>query len=311
MSKNLEVYLREIDHHLPFKGSNSEILSEIESHILEKVEHEFGEINEDSIKEIISRYGNPKEIAEKYMEGYQIISPAFKKHLFLYTGILFAFHLGFTLLSLIFRTSMMGFPFLYVPRLDAVEALFYIPMAFVFDFGLVAMFLHVVSQKRGRIRLPWPRLEMKDRTFSAPKKPNLVAMALMLTGLALIIFIFVKFKTLFFVSLNTKNPESLLNPEASIFYSLVFIGMYAVSAIGYAYRFFNNSEVVRLVKDGFILILFWIAWNNPVEDIFKDTPGLGLKGIATLLLTIFTVLAVMSFIENLIKVNRKSFSLKI
>lgn len=97
--KRLEDYLEEIDHYLVVEKGGEEILSEIRSHILEKTENEYGELTEESVGKTIAGYGSPRQVAEKYLEGYQLIAPTFKKHLFLYAGILFAVHYGFTILS--------------------------------------------------------------------------------------------------------------------------------------------------------------------------------------------------------------------
>ena len=112
MFQNLENYLDEISHYLPVKDGIEEILAEIKSHILEKTEAEYKTITEDTVGKTISAYGKPQQVAAKYLEGIEIISPTFKRHLFLYTGILFACHFGLTLVAFLFHFSMVGFPFL-------------------------------------------------------------------------------------------------------------------------------------------------------------------------------------------------------
>ena len=100
MYKNLDNYLQEIDHYLAVDKGGEEILSEIRSHIIEKTEHEFGEVNDQTLDKTISGYGSPRSIAEKYLEDFQIISPSFKKHLFRYTWLVFACHFTFGFLSM-------------------------------------------------------------------------------------------------------------------------------------------------------------------------------------------------------------------
>ena len=90
MHKNLETYLEEISHFLSGREERQEILSEIRSHILEKAEQEAGPVSEETLGKIIAAYGKPRQVAEKYLEGRSVIAPAFTRHLFRYTSLLFA-----------------------------------------------------------------------------------------------------------------------------------------------------------------------------------------------------------------------------
>ncbi len=110
MYEKLDAYLEEIDHYLAVESGGEEILSEIRSHILEKAERQFGELTEESIEQTIADYGAPKDVAEKYLEGFHIIAPSYRKYLFRYTTILFIFHYGLTCLLFILGTGMQTFP---------------------------------------------------------------------------------------------------------------------------------------------------------------------------------------------------------
>ena len=172
MYQNLENYLQEINHYLAVKDGAEEILAEIKSHILEKTEAEFETITEGGISKIISGYGKPQQVAAKYLEGYEIISPTFKRHLFLYTGILFACHLTLALAAFLFHFNMIVFPFLFIPDMDVWQFMFYIPMTIIYDLGLVALFLYIVTQKSKDARLPWPALsQYSGRWLFLPWEP--------------------------------------------------------------------------------------------------------------------------------------------
>ncbi len=318
MFKNLEDYLEQIDHYLVVKEEKNEILSEIKSHILEKTEKEFGEITEDSLGKVITHYGSPKKVAEKYLDGYQIISPAFKKYLFLYTGILFTLHLSLSILSVVNGwMNFMFFPFFFIPDMGFIELLSYVPMAFVYDFGLVSLFLYVVTQSKKDIKLPWPRL--KASAPSAPEqertKPRLIYLILMLIGFSLVLFAYLRYHTLFFVSLDLKSPESLLNPEASKWYSLFLITFIGCEIIGYSFRFFTQSDWVPLVINAFYLLLIWIILNNPIDNAFVGIQGSDLdfvnsliKGFGGFALILLAVLAAIDFIKSLIRIIRKKIA---
>lgn len=50
MHEKLRKYLEEISRYLAAVSDKEEILNEIKSHILEKAEQEFGEINEEAVE---------------------------------------------------------------------------------------------------------------------------------------------------------------------------------------------------------------------------------------------------------------------
>lgn len=316
MHKKLEDYLEQINSYLVMKKGREEILTEIRGHVLEKTENEFGEITEDSLGKIIAQYGRPKKVAEQYLEGYQIISPSFKKYLFLYTGILFAFHFGLTMITFFFgSSSIMVIPFLYIPKMGFIELLSYLPMAYIYDFGLVCFFLYFVTQSKKDIKLPWPRLKVSAPRIPEKKRvqPKVIYLILMLIGFCLVVSAYIRFHTLFFVSLDFKSPESLLNSEASKWYSLFLITIIACEIIGYSFRFFTQSEWVPLVINAFYLVLVWIIFNNPIENAYVGIQGTDLdfvnslvKGIAGLVLVVFTVSAAIDFLKSLLSIVRKA-----
>lgn len=318
MLKKLEDYLEQISSYLAVKEGREEILSEIRGHILEKAESEYGEITDHSLGEIILHYGSPKKVAEQYLEGYQIISPAFKKYLFLYTGILFAVHFGLTIITFFFgSSSIMVIPFLYIPKMGFIELLSYLPMAFIYDFGLVCLFLYFVTQRKKDIKLPWPRLKLSAPRIPEKRRiqPRMIYLILMLIGFSLVVAAYIKFHTLFFASLDFKSPGSLLNPEASKWYSLFLITIIACEIIGYSLRFFTQSEWVPLVINAFYLLLVWIILNNPIENAYAGIQGSDLdfvnsliKGIAGLVLVVFTVCAAIDFLKSLLSIVRKAIT---
>ena len=310
MHKKLEDYLNEISRYLVVWDEAEEILTEIRSHILEKTEAEFGNIDENNLDKIIANYGSPKKIAEKYLEGNQIISPSLKGHLFLYTWILFAFHFGMILVGLIFKTSLLVFPFFYIPSMSVVQAVFYLPMAFLFNFGLVAFFLYFVTQKKKDIKLPWP-MRFKPHFWGyVPPAPKVIWLVVMLAGFGVLLLFFLKFKTLLILSLSISHTESLLNPSSSLYYSIILLAVFAVGITGYIIRFWHNTEKINLVTNGMAVIIFWIAWNNPLEIVFMEIPGLNIKLMATVVLALLTFWAVIAFSRSLFLVLRSSLAVK-
>jgi len=300
MYKKLESYLEEIDHYLALREGKEEILSEIKSHILEKTEQEIGEITEATLEKVVANYGSAQKVAEKYMDDFQIISPTFKKYLLRYTGILFAFHFGLTIISLIFGFSLLVFPFFFIPKMDTFQALFYIPMTLVFDFGLVGIFLYFVTQRKREMKLPWLKIRIHVPDESERKQPHIIWLILMLIGFGGLIYMYVRYQTLFFLSLNLQEPQSLFIPEASKWYSLALIVMLGCGIGSYIIRFFTKSEWINLARNGVYLIILGLIMNSPIEDPFVDFPYLDLKTLGAAVIIILAIIFAIGFIKSLI-----------
>ncbi len=308
MDNRLDAYLQELGPYLPLKGQE-EILREIQSHILEKTESDYGEINPENLDKVISQYGAPQKVAAKYLEGVQIISPVFRKHLFLYSAVLFVIHAALTFLAWILDSSFLVFPFFYIPRLEDFQALFYLPMAFVYDFGLVALFLYFVTQKKADLSLPWPKLFKRQEAPASPPKPGVFPLLCLLTGFVLAAAIFVSNRTLFFVTIDFKRPESLFDPAASVFFSSLLLGIFAVEVGTYLIRFSYNSHLVLLIQNGLLLLLLAVAWNYPHEIAITPPASAIVASLAKAGLILWTVLASLAFFAKLIRVARTHLSL--
>jgi len=305
MHESLEKYLKEISHYLAVRQGADEILAEIKSHILEKAERESGAVTEESLNKIIESYGRPRDVAAKYMEGQEIISPTFKKHLFRYTALLYAIHFILTIVAVYFRTSIIAIPFFIIPKMPVWAAFVYLAMALIYDFGLVALVLYLVTQKKGDVRLPWPGFSAGRRGESGLARPKIARLAVRIAFFFLLLFLLVKYHTIFFYNVNFHAPESMLNPASSVFFSIMLIAAYACHTIAYWIRFIFNSAWVRLVENTVILLILWVIWNSPIRPEYKSVPGVDLRLIGGLFVVFFIVLAVMGILRSLVRVARE------
>jgi len=267
MFEKLETYLEEISHFLSGRKEREEILSEIRSHILEKTEQEFGEATEASLDKVIAAYGPARRVAEKYLDGRPIIAPAFKRYLFRYTALLFAFHFVFTVAAVVFKKSFLMFPLVYVPSMGPFEALFYLPTAFLFDLGTVTLVLYLITQSKKHVKLPWPRFsvdidEVKTSGRTIGRTIGLVAMTA-LTGTAL--YFYIRYQTIFFVNLDFAQHRPIFTPEAGQWYSLILIGLWALSAISLAFKLVMSSPWVDAVEKALSLVLLGLAFRQPFD----------------------------------------------
>jgi len=305
MHESLEKYLKEISHYLAVKQGSDEILAEIKSHILEKAERESGAVTEESLNKIIGSYGRPRDVAAKYMEGQEIISPTFKKHLFRYTALLYAVHFILTIVAVYFRTSIIAMPLFIIPKMPVLVALNYLLMALIYDFGLVALVLYLVTQKKWDVRLPWPGISAGRRGESGLARPKIALLGVRIAFFFLLLFLLVKYHTIFFYNVNFHAPESMLNPASSVFFSIMLIAAYACHTIAYWVRFLFNSAWVRLVENTVILLILWVIWNSPIRPEYKSVPGVDLRLIGGLFVVFFIILAVMGILRSLVRVARE------
>jgi len=307
--KVLEDYLEEIDHYLAMKEGKNEILAEIKSHILEKTENEFGKITENVLRVTIENYGNAKTIAEKYMEDYQIISPIYKKYLFLYTGLLFAVHYGLILFSAFSRYEIVFFPFFYIPIMGTAsqawfKLILYLPMTFFYDFGLICLILYFVTQYQKEIKLPWFEINLNwlIRKPEKEEKPNIYLLGLMILGLVAVLFIYLRFNTLFFLTVGSGKTALLFNPSVSRWLSLSVITIFFFEVLHYTSRFFIESPWIKLTKDGAVLIIIWSIMNLQIGDALIDFPGLNLSAIFGFIILFFSIIAAIEFLKSLIEI---------
>jgi hypothetical protein len=308
MQDELDKYIEEIDHFLVVSEGRQEILDEIRSHILERAEDVTGKISEESLKMAIARYGTPQQVASKYVGDYQIISPTFKKYLFRYTGILFAFHLLLIVVASLFKSNVYLFPFFFIPQLDIIHLLNYIPMAFLYDLGLVGVVLYIITQRKKEIRLPWVKLKFIRANGEAPERPKPKPLILLLLCIlyGIVLFAFMRFGTLFFTTVNWSEPKSLFGPAASFWYSLALLFVFGVAVLAYLMRFFWNSRVLDLIKYALYLGVFFVIVNVPIADAFSAMEYSFLKTLALVFLCFIAVLWGYDFLKTLVLIVRDS-----
>ena len=320
MYKNLESYLEELSHFLSGRKERDEILSEIRSHILEKAEQEDGPVNEVVLDKIIAAYGRPRQVAEKYLEGQPVIAPAFTRHLFRYASLLFAVHLVFIVFAVIFRKSFIVFPFLFVPRMDIIGAVFYLPMAFLADFGTVAMVLYFITRSGKEIRLPWPKLGLDIDEVKTPAAKTLAARVATMVGAGIMLSLtviavnlFIKFQTIFLVSFNLQKFRPLLMPEPGRIASLAVLTMMAVGTISLFIKLFSISRHILYwldaVTDTVALVMIGILLRQQHTNLFAVNipPALfsWLHITLTVTLLVTALIIAIDLVVNLVRIGRK------
>lgn len=322
MYGNLETYLEEISHYLVLSHGKQDVIAEIRSHILEKAGQEHGVVSEETVAKVISGYGSPQRVAARYMEGETLIAPIFKNYLLRYTGILFAIHVVVILAASLLKTSLVIFPFLYIPPLSNVTGLFYLPTAFIYDLGLVGIFFYFVSRHSEDVRLPWFHLgirpsgtapaaesESKGRqpesVSTDASEPKLYLLILMLAGYGALIWFFLRFQTLFLIGFGPDGPQPLFRPAVSQWYSLAVLALVTVAIGGYAARFFTRSEWINVAANALGLMIAGIVSIYPVEPEPSLLPFLSERTFGTVFVLIVAITNALGLLTSLFRIARK------
>lgn len=319
MSKKLEAYLEEISHFLSDREEREEILAEIRSHILEKAAQEFGGVTEEALDKVIAAYGPPRRVAEKYLDGRPIIAPAYRRFLFRYTALLFAVHLLFTVMAVIFKESFITFPFIYIPRMGVFEAILYLPTAFLTDLGIVALVLYLITRSGKDIKLPWPRLAVDLEEMLEPARipllkriGTLVAMTILLTLTGFALWLFERFQTIFLVNFSLKEARPIFMPEPGRLISLIIIAALSAATLILFIKLFTSSRWVDVISNCFSLVIIGLLLRQPFDNLFAiKVPAELLPKIKvglTALLIFIAVMTTVDLIKNLVYLGRRKLA---
>ncbi len=319
MPNKLEAYLEEISHFLSGREEREEILSEIRSHILEKAERELGGATDAALGKVIAAYGPPRKVAEKYLDGRPIIAPAYRRYLFRYTTLLFAVHALLTVIGVIFKEDFILFPFLFMPRLGVIEALMYLPTAFLTDLGIVALVLYFITQSGKDVKLPWPKFgvdldEVKPPTksFWVGRIATAVGAVIMLAITDFALYLFAKHHTIFFVNLDWTDPRPLFTSGAGRRLSMIVIAGFAASTIALLIKLFTRSRWVDAVSNVVSLALIGLLLRQPFDDLFAvDIAARFLPKIkfaVKFALLFIALMITIDLIKNLVLIGRKKLA---
>ena len=318
MSDKLEAYLEEISHFLSGRVEREEILSEIRSHIMEKAAEGPGEFSDAAIERAIAAFGPARKVAEKYLDGRPIIAPAYKRYLFRYTTLLFAFHTLLTVAAVVFRTDFVLFPFLFIPRLGVIEALMYLPTAFLADLGIVTVVLYFITQSGKEVKLPWPKFAVD---LDEVKPPSKLLWSRIFTGIGAVIMLaitdfalalFAKYQTIIFVNLDWTNPRPLFTPGAGRRISLIIIAGFAVATLNLLIKLFTSSRWVDVVDYVISLGLIGLLLTQPFENLFAvriaENVLPTIRYAAKSALLVIALMTTIELVKNIVIISRRKLN---
>lgn len=325
MSDKLEAYLEEISHFLSGRAEREEILSEIRSHIAEKAAEGPGEFTDAAVDRAIAAFGPARKVAERYLDDRPIIAPAYKRYLFRYTSFLFAIHAALTVMAVVFKKDFVIFPFLFMPRLGVIDALMYLPTAFLTDLGVVALVLYFITQSGKDIKLPWPKFAVDLDEVKPPKKsfwtsrfPTAIGAVVMLAITDLALYLFARHGSIFFANLDWNDPRPLFSPAAGRYVSLVVIAMFAASTMALLVKLISRSRWVDVASNVISLGLIGLLLRQPLDGLFapdlagRFSPRLTMVIQYTILFTLLFIalMTTIELIKSIVVISRRKLAAK-
>ncbi len=251
----LKKYLDDVRTFLPGTDPDKvdEILKEIESHLLERAEREHGEINDTTVAMSIKEYGSPEEVAARYYEGGPIIAPHLKNYLFMYTGILFAIHLGLHLIAFVFGENGAIFNFRGTDLISLVSQL---PVTFIFDFGLVSLILYFVTQAKGTAKLPhFTYFIREEKTPSIGKR---IGSLIGTSAGAVITFLAFTYGP-FYLGNGELTEIAIVALDSFKFGLFLAFGLLIIDSVSNLINIFNYSRFSKIVSNTLGLVFLFLA----------------------------------------------------
>jgi hypothetical protein len=316
MSDKLEAYLEEISHFLSGRAEREEILSEIRSHIMEKAAEGPGEFTDAAVEKAIASFGPARKVAERYVDDRPIIAPSYKRYLFRYTSLLFAFHTALTVMAVIFKKDFVLFPFLFMPNLGVFEALLYLPTAFLADLGIVTVVLYFITQSGKDVKLPWPKFaldldEVKPTKTWLSRIATAVGAVIMLAITDFALYLFAKHQTIFFANLNWDDPRPLFTPGAGRRLSLIVIAMFATSTLTLLIKLFTRSRWVDVASNLISLALIGLLLSQPFDNLFavhiSERALRVVKYSLKFTLLFIALMSTIDLVKHIVVISRRKF----
>jgi len=274
MSKKLESYLRQVGSYL-VDENREDILMEIRNHIVEKAAN-GDEATDEELERVLAEMPTPRLLAVNYSEGKEIISPDLRNFLFLYTGILFAVHLGITIIASIANRTLAWFPFFFAPALDnLLSILLFLPFAIIFDFGVVSLFLFAVSQWAPKLSLPLPEVSALET-----KRPGWGALFGQLLALAAIAAIWNFHDQFLNWLIQLSNDTIVVLPARDVF--ILPLVAVSISAVITGLRMLSNSRLLPALGSTATLVGIWF-----VDDLVQNPAIFQISGEPWDLLNLF------------------------
>jgi hypothetical protein len=155
----------------------------------------------------------------------------------------------------------------------------YLPMAFLADFGAVALALYFVTRSGREIRLPWPKFAFNLDEVKAPALKTLAARIGMAAWSAILlalttgaVALFLKYRTLFLVKRRSGTFQPFLQSEPGQLLTLaIIIGLAAGTVVSFIKLFSLPRRAAwwtNAIADASALVLIGLVLERPHAAFF-------------------------------------------
>ena len=207
-----------------------------------------------------------------------------------------------------------------MPRLGFFDAALYLPMAFLADFGAVALLLYFVTRRGGDPRLPWPRFAAGMEEIDARGARTLAATAWTAVGAAIMlalsawaISLYARFQTVFVVSINMGKLRPLLLPGPGRYLSLALLALMIAGTISLFVKLLPVSRRclnwVDVAFDAFALAMLGVVFRQGPAGLIAGTlpPRIGHWAAISLTVTLAVIALAVAYdlVANLVRLGRR------
>lgn len=156
--QDLDRFLDEVAAHLGPRRGRKDLILELRSAILDRAEESSGgEPDRESIRQAMSRMGQPAEVALAYAGERYLIGPRYYRAFLTYTGLVFAIHLVMILIATVTEIGIEIFP-ISVMRIahphSLLNLLFVATQALLLDIGLMVVIFTAVTRFKRGVQIP-------------------------------------------------------------------------------------------------------------------------------------------------------------
>jgi hypothetical protein len=161
-----------------------------------------GGATEENMMAAIAAVGDPRDVATAWSTARPAVAGNYRKVHWLLAGLLYAVTVGVAIISAITGGSTFVAPVLYVPSLTPLSLLYYLPFAFVFDYGLASILIQVNEHFGNRVGIEWVRVIARhDRRHGRPTVGRVVGTLAGVAGMV-VLYLFARFGTPYVVNLQ-------------------------------------------------------------------------------------------------------------
>ena len=267
-------------------ADEQDVLREIAGSIEDKATGMPGGATDESIIAAIAAVGDPRDVAAAWSTARPAVAANYRKVHWLLAGLLYAVTVGLAIISAITGGSTFVVPILYVPSLTPLSLLYYLPFAFVFDYGLASILIQVNEHFGNRVGIEWVRrIVHHDRKRGRPTGGRVGVTLVGVAGM-LVLYLFARFGMPYV--LNLQGPVHFMAVPFFVPFAICLLAIavaeFVVTCLYYA-RDWPAYAFIRPLVSMITLLISATIVGGPAQSGLADGALRGLLVLIVLLET--------------------------